>query len=130
MDTPVRKVLLGIAVAYTVLIVVVPFLNVFLQVSAWPTQLINLPHCTSVIRNYDGDDRIPTPVMDRQIVSKTHMQAFGNGFGPFLEHLADEDFLHAVSCSLFDIPLHQNRRHRLATQEAMAYTGRRQSHRL
>ena len=32
------------------------------------------------------------------------MQAFGNGFGPFLEHLADEDFLHAVSCSLYGIP--------------------------
>ena len=31
------------------------------------------------------------------------MQAFGNGFGPFLEHLADEDFLHAVSCSLSGI---------------------------
>ncbi len=26
-------------------------------------------------------------------------QAFGNGFGPFLEHLQDEDFLHAV-CNL------------------------------
>ncbi len=25
------------------------------------------------------------------------VQAFGNGFGPFLEHIQDEDFLHAVS---------------------------------
>lgn len=27
------------------------------------------------------------------------MQAFRNGAGPFLEHLADEDFLHAVMLS-------------------------------
>ena len=31
-DTPVRKLLLGIAVTYTALIVVLPFLNVFIQV--------------------------------------------------------------------------------------------------
>ena len=48
-DTPVRKVLLGIAVAYTVLIVVVPFLNVFLQVCAWLAQLTMLPYHVQVI---------------------------------------------------------------------------------
>ena len=37
-DTPIRKLLLGIAVAYTVLIVVVPFLNVFYQVRMAPCQ--------------------------------------------------------------------------------------------
>lgn len=31
-DTPVRKLLLGIAVTYTAVIVVLPFLNVFVQV--------------------------------------------------------------------------------------------------
>ncbi|CAL5228594.1 g11755 [Coccomyxa viridis] len=65
-DTPVRKLLLGIAVTYTALIVILPFLNVFYQ-------------------------------------------AFGNGFGPFLEHLQDEDFLHAVKMTLllavFSVPI-------------------------
>ena len=34
-DTPVRKLLLGIAVTYTALIVVLPFLNVFVQVKPY-----------------------------------------------------------------------------------------------
>ena len=33
-DTPVRKLLLGIAVTYTALIVILPFLNVFYQVAS------------------------------------------------------------------------------------------------
>lgn len=33
-------------------------------------------------------------------------QAFGNGIGPFFEHLADEDFLHAVrSLCVFYVPV-------------------------
>ena len=54
------------------------------------------------------------------------MQAFGNGFGPFLEHLADEDFLHAVSCSLSGMSA-QKQTPCDTMQGAMAYEGRRQS---
>ena len=39
-----RKLLLGIAVAYTVLIVIVPFLNVFIQVSLKPACLLIATH--------------------------------------------------------------------------------------
>ena len=101
--------------AYTVLIVVVPFLNVFLQVCAWPARLTMLPYHVQVLDALSFHESSICSTCDA-MVSRTIMQAFGNGFGPFLEHLADEDFLHAVSCSLFGTPRSQHRSRRLVIQ--------------
>lgn len=99
-DTPVRKLLLGIAVAYTAIIVVLPFLNVFYQVLPFP----GLEQARSdIFTDCVKASCLQMTVSDRH---RLMLQAFGNGFGPFLEHLQDEDFLHAV-CRLPSMSMSQ-----------------------
>ena len=79
-NTPARIFLVTTAFVYVGLIVILPFINIFIQVT-----------------------KITGIELERTIISRLPLgltpswQAFRNGVGPFIENIMDEDFLHAVS---------------------------------
>ncbi len=87
---------MGIAFAYVGLVLFVPFLNVFVQVCTSP-----LAPTSSLMHLQPADAsplNVSCPNNKRPLLKGAmSLQAFGNGVGPFVEHLMDEDFLHAVS---------------------------------
>lgn len=81
-DTPGKVALVAVSFAYVGLVLLLPTFNVFAQVrpqSPGPLYCLALASCMP-------------PTQGRACC----VQAFHKGVGPFLEHLTDPDFLHAV----------------------------------
>jgi ABC-type sulfate transport system permease subunit len=87
-DTPGKKLLVGVAVTYVLTVLLVPTANIFIQVGQ------------QSIFEHDMPCSAPVYVSSAAMLWLTHLfvtvQAFANGFGPFFDQLSDPDFLHAV----------------------------------
>jgi ABC-type sulfate transport system permease subunit len=103
-DTPVKKLLVGIAVGYMSLIVILPFVFVFFEVrvprlsaaaagtccsSCCSTAAGGAPRCAAAAPA--SCPKPPPPCAP---------QAFKNGFGPFVEVLSEPDFQQSVKMTL------------------------------
>ncbi len=101
-DTLGKKVLVGVAFSYVGIVLLLPFLNVFYQVRPWPPTLTAPAGAACTCGGRVSFCVAPHgPVQQEESAAvkgcaSCCAQAFRNGFGPFIEHLTDEDFLHAV----------------------------------
>ena len=92
-DTPGKAALVAVAFAYVGLVLLVPTFNVFAQVRVQSPAVLSA--CRALALALSGAFR-------RSLTRRSCLvwQAFHKGFGPFLEHLTDPDFLHAVRRTL------------------------------
>ena len=87
-DTPGKVALVAVSFAYVGLVLLLPTFNVFAQVRP------QSPGLLIAFESLALTSRLP-PTQGRACC----VQAFHKGVGPFLEHLTDPDFLHAVRCT-------------------------------
>ena len=95
-DTLGKKVLVGIAFAYVGVVLLLPFVNVFYQARFSPCRRCCLARDTRP-SHHSSAHSSHALAMTMSVSWSLGEQAFRNGAGPFIEHLMDEDFLHAVS---------------------------------
>jgi len=89
-DTPGKKLLVGVAIGYLALVLLVPTVNVFVQVTICPIHAVHVKSemvKLSVIPPRDVNLNIHPAVL----------QAFARGVGPFISNITEPDFLQAVS---------------------------------
>ncbi len=87
-DTPGKKLLVGVAIGYLALVLLVPTVNVFVQVPICPIHSIHVKsHMVNVIPPHNVNLNI----------HPAGLQAFARGVGPFISNITEPDFLQAVS---------------------------------
>lgn len=97
LDTTGKKLLVATAVLYVGVVIFVPFINVFFQVSHLQTTLGDTFRISCLSCTFDKYCVTPIAEGFAKFDAVGVCQAFRSGLGPFMEHLVDEDFLHAVS---------------------------------
>jgi len=88
-DTPGKKLLVGVAIGYLALVLLVPTVNVFVQVTICPIHAVHVKSDMvklNVIPPHDVNLNIHPAVL----------QAFARGVGPFISNITEPDFLQAV----------------------------------
>lgn len=117
-DNWAKRLLVGAAVAYIAVVVLVPFFNVFYQVGAGsappglPATGGGVPRCKGGSRAFarlslcfHRSTLLKGQLLMRRACTSSP-QALAKGIVPFLEHLLDPDFLHSVSELLFASAAH------------------------
>jgi len=89
-DTPGKKLLVGVAIGYLALVLLVPTVNVFVQVTIC---CIHAVHLKSEMVKLNV---IPPHNVNLNI-HPAALQAFARGVGPFISNITEPDFLQAVS---------------------------------
>lgn len=89
-DTPGKKLLVGVAIGYLALVLLVPTVNVFVQVTACP---IHAVHAKLEMVKLN----VTPPHGVNLNIHPAVLQAFARGVGPFISNITEPDFLQAVS---------------------------------